>query len=67
MSWQSLPGVQPDDLGRTEEDLVDSLEKVTQQLLSYENNARRTLFTDASDQIRDKIWRAYGILANARF
>jgi protein arginine kinase len=53
-------------LGRTEEDLVDSLEKVTQQLLSYENNARRTLFTDAGDQIRDKIWRAYGILANAR-
>ncbi|MBI3871634.1 MAG: protein arginine kinase [candidate division Zixibacteria bacterium] len=53
-------------LGRTEEDLVDSLEKVTRQLLSYEANARRTLFTDAAHQIRDKIWRAYGILTNAR-
>ena len=53
-------------LGRTEEDLVDSLEKVTEQLMSYENNARKTLFTDASDQIRDKIWRAMGILSHAR-
>jgi protein arginine kinase len=53
-------------LGRTEEDLVDSLEKVTEQLMMYEGNARRTLFTDAGDQIRDKIWRAFGILSNAR-
>lgn len=53
-------------LGRTEEDLVDSLEKVTRQLLTYESNARRTLFRDAPNQIRDKLWRAYGILANAR-
>ncbi len=53
-------------LGRSEEDLVDSLEKVTRQLLAYESNARRRLFTDAPDHIRDKIWRAFGILANAR-
>jgi protein arginine kinase len=53
-------------LGRTEEDLVDSLEKVTEQLMSYENNARKTLFTDASHEIRDKIWRAMGILSHAR-
>ncbi|MEW5701064.1 MAG: protein arginine kinase [Candidatus Zixiibacteriota bacterium] len=53
-------------LGRTEEDLVDSLEKVTLQLLSHEMNSRRMLFTDAGDQIKDKIWRAYGILGNAR-
>lgn len=53
-------------LGRTEEDLVDSLEKVTGQLMSYENTARSTLFNDAGDQIRDKIWRAFGILSNAR-
>jgi protein arginine kinase len=53
-------------LGRTEEDLVDSLEKVTVQLLSHEANARRTLFTDAVYQIKDKIWRAYGILTHAR-
>ena len=53
-------------LGRTEEDLVDSLEKVTKQLLTYEENARQRLFTDAPNHIRDKLWRAFGILANAR-
>jgi protein arginine kinase len=53
-------------LGRTEEDLIDSLEKVTLKLLSHETNARRTLFTDAGHEIKDKVWRAYGILANAR-
>lgn len=53
-------------LGRSEEDLVDSLEKVTRQLLAYESNARRRLFSDAPNHIRDKIWRAFGILANAR-
>jgi protein arginine kinase len=53
-------------LGRTEEDLVESLEQVTRKLLTYEGHARRRLFTDAPDQIKDKLWRAYGILANAR-
>ena len=42
------------------------LEKVTRQLIGYESNARKALFTDASHQIRDKIWRSYGILVNAR-
>lgn len=53
-------------LGRTEDDVVDSLEKVTRQLIAYESNARKSLFTDASHQILDKIWRSYGILTNAR-
>jgi len=53
-------------LGRTEEDVLDSLEKVTRQLIAYESNARQALFTDASPQILDKIWRSYGILSNAR-
>src|SRR3972149_2261200 len=53
-------------LGRTEEDLVESLEQVTRKLLTYEGHARRRLFTDAPNQIKDKLWRAYGILANAR-
>jgi protein arginine kinase len=53
-------------LGRTEEDLVESLEQVTRKLLTYEGHARQRLFTDAPDQIKDKLWRAYGILANAR-
>ena len=53
-------------LGRSEEDIVESLERVTQQIIEYEENARKRLFNEAKDQIEDKIWRAYGILRYAR-
>lgn len=53
-------------LGRSEEDLIESLEKVTRQLIAYEQDARTRLFADAPYQIKDKIWRALGILALAR-
>jgi protein arginine kinase len=53
-------------LGRSEEDIIESLERVTQQIIEYEGNARKTLFSEAKEQIEDKIWRAYGILKNAR-
>lgn len=53
-------------LGKSEEDLIESLEKVTKQIIEYENNSRRTLYQEAKEQIEDKIWRAYGILQNAR-
>lgn len=53
-------------LGRTEEDITSSLEEVTMQLIGHEENARKTLIRDASEEIKDKIWRAYGILKYAR-
>ena len=53
-------------LGRSEEDIIESLEKVTNQIIEYEANARETLFHDAKEEIEDKIWRAYGILKSAR-
>lgn len=53
-------------LGRSEEDIVESLERVTRQMIEYEENARTRLFSEAKDQIEDKIWRAYGILKYAR-
>jgi protein arginine kinase len=53
-------------LGRSEEDIVESLERVTQQIIEYEENARKRLFSEAEDQIQDKIWRAFGILKHAR-
>ncbi|KPL02569.1 MAG: hypothetical protein AMJ90_05405 [candidate division Zixibacteria bacterium SM23_73_2] len=53
-------------LGKSEEDIVESLEKITQQIIEYEGNSRVTLFRDAREQIEDKIWRAYGILRYAR-
>lgn len=53
-------------LGRSEQDILDSLEKVTRQIIEYELSARETLVRDAKEQIEDKIWRAYGILKYAR-
>ena len=53
-------------LGRKEEDIIGSLEEVTRQLIGHEENARSTLIRDASEEIKDKIWRAYGILKHAR-
>ena len=53
-------------LGRSEDDLLESLEKVSKQLITYEEEARARLFRDAPYQIKDKIWRALGILALAR-
>ena len=53
-------------LGQSEEDIINSLERVTKQIIEYEQDARETLIKDAKSQIEDKIWRAYGIVKNAR-
>jgi protein arginine kinase len=53
-------------LGKTEQELVQHLAKITQQVVEYEENARQILARDALDEIEDKVWRAYGILSCAR-
>lgn len=53
-------------LGQSEEEIMESLETVTRQIIEYEESARTRLFNEAKDQIEDKIWRAYGILKCAR-
>jgi len=53
-------------LGRSEEEIIDSLAKVTQQIIEYETNAQEKLINDAADHIEDKVWRSYGILMHAR-
>ena len=53
-------------LGKTEEDLIDHLQRIVQQVVQYETQARAVLLRDARTVIEDKVWRAYGILAHAR-
>ena len=53
-------------LGRSEHDIAESLEKITRQIIEFENKARERLVADARDEIADKVWRAYGILRHAR-
>ncbi len=52
-------------LGKTEEDLIDHLQKIVQQVIQYEKQARAILLRDAPNVIEDKVWRAYGLLRYA--
>jgi protein arginine kinase len=53
-------------LGRTEEDLVDHLDRIVRKVIEDELQARQILLRDARGVTEDKIWRAYGLLRYAR-
>ncbi|MEW6685778.1 MAG: protein arginine kinase [Candidatus Edwardsbacteria bacterium] len=53
-------------LGRSEEELIEMVDKVTRQIILQEINARELLLKEAKAETEDKIWRAKGILENAR-
>ncbi len=53
-------------LGKKEEDILAELEKIVKDIITYERDARDTLLKDARAFIEDKIFRAYGIIKNAR-
>jgi protein arginine kinase len=53
-------------LGRTEEDLIEHLDRVVRKVIADELHARQVLLRDARSVTEDKIWRAYGLLRYAR-
>ena len=53
-------------LGRSEAEIVRNLSVVIPQIIRYERKVRLTLFKEHRRQVEDRLWRAYGILANAR-
>ena len=53
-------------LGKSEEDLIEHLQKIVGRVIQYETKAREVLLRDAPAVIEDKIWRAYGLLRYAR-
>lgn len=53
-------------LGKREEDILAELEKIVRDIITYERGARETLLRDARAFVEDKIFRAYGIIKNAR-
>jgi protein arginine kinase len=52
-------------LGESEAAIVERLEKVLEQLIEHEENARGTLLEKKPKMVYNHIGRAYGILANA--
>lgn len=53
-------------LGQSVEDLIDSLRRVTERLVSREREARNLLLDRDDVEIEDQVWRAYGTLKHAR-
>lgn len=53
-------------LGKSEEELIDHLDRIVRQVIRHEQHARQILLRDARSVTEDKIWRAYGLLRYAR-
>ena len=53
-------------LGSGEEKIVDELLRLAGQVVEFERNAQETLLEEARSRIEDKVWRAYGLLSQAR-
>ncbi len=54
-------------LGKSEEDIIRTFsDKIIPKIVEYERTARKALAQKSAQKLDDKIWRAYGILANAR-
>ncbi len=52
-------------LGRTEEEIVDNLNRVTTQIIQQERHWRNQLLEERKEDLTDRILRAYGILMYA--
>jgi protein arginine kinase len=53
-------------LGVSEDEIINQINRVAEEIIENEAIARQRLIDEAGDMIEDKIWRAYGILKNAR-
>ena len=53
-------------LGRSESEILKSLEAVIPQVIDYEKEARRALLADSPIILDDRIFRAWGVLSCAR-
>ncbi len=53
-------------LGRSEDELVENIERILKQVVEHEQSARENLLTNNRLQLEDRIWRAYGVLRHAQ-
>ncbi|MBX6378221.1 MAG: protein arginine kinase, partial [Clostridia bacterium] len=53
-------------LGQTEREILVNLKGVCQQVIDRERSARERLLQEARTLVEDRVYRAYGILTNAR-
>lgn len=54
-------------LGKTEEEIIKGFsDQIVPKIVEYERKARESLVQTSPHLLDDKIWRAYGVLSNAR-
>ncbi len=53
-------------LGRSEQEITDNTEKITNQIIGHEEKAREILMKENRIQLEDQIMRAYATLSHAR-
>lgn len=53
-------------LGVTEEEIINTLQNVIKNIVNEENRAREQMIAECNKELEDRIFRAYGILKNAR-
>jgi protein arginine kinase len=53
-------------LGQSEQEIIEGIEKVTNQLIGYEDRARDYLLKNMKSELEDKIFRAQAVLNSAR-
>ncbi len=53
-------------LGMSEMEIIENISKVIKQVITYERNQRRYLINHNLKEVEDKVYRAFGILTNAR-
>ncbi len=52
-------------LGRSEAEIIDSIDRVISQIVSREESARKAMLMRSKEKLVDKIWRSYGTLRSA--
>ena len=53
-------------LGRSEDEILENLERILKEVIHQEHSARESLMTNNRTQLEDRIWRAFGILKHAK-
>ncbi|MEO0088548.1 MAG: protein arginine kinase [candidate division WOR-3 bacterium] len=53
-------------IGMKEEEIIESTKNLVTEIINYERKARDYLLKNLKKEIEDRVWRAYGILTNAR-
>ena len=53
-------------LGRSEEEIIENIDRILNEVIHQEQGAREGLMTSNRVQLEDRIWRAYGILRHAK-